>query len=144
MLARELPPLEDRPYGPDSNAAEVEAIRERIYVYRDGILMYVEVPVSSPFQVELFRRRMAEVSAGMTEFDVICDLTGARPPGAETRALLKDFFRGQTRMRRVAVFTGRNFLLNAAARFVLGTFGQTNLGVFKTLEEADASLGPTE
>ena len=32
--------LEERPYGSDSTEEEIKAIRECIYLYKDGILMY--------------------------------------------------------------------------------------------------------
>jgi hypothetical protein len=50
-------------------------------------------------------------------------------------------FTRQTKMRRVAVFTGRNFMLNVAAKFVLGAaIGLKNLTVHSTLEEAVGAL----
>jgi len=46
--------LEARAYGPDSTGEEVQAIRDRVYKYRDGIVMYREVPIQSLFQLDLF------------------------------------------------------------------------------------------
>jgi hypothetical protein len=137
---REHVPLEARPYGPDSTPAEIEAIRGRVYLYREQTLMYVEVPVVSAFQMQLFRSRFDEVTAGMNSFDLIIDLRVAKPPGAEARGWLRDLFGSQKALRRVAVFTGRNFMLNVAAKFVLGSFGMRDFTVHTTLSEAVASL----
>jgi hypothetical protein len=138
---RKHEPLEARPYGPDSTPSEIEAIRGRVYLYRERTLMYVEVPVVSSFQMQLFRSRFDEVAAGMSSFDLIIDLRDAHPPGAEAREWLRDLFGSQKAMRRVAVFTGRNFMLNVAAKFVLGSFGLRDFTVNTTLNEAVASLG---
>jgi hypothetical protein len=133
--------LEARAYGEDSTPDEIAAIRGRISVYRaPNILMYFEVPVPSPFQIKLFSERLNELSAGLERYDLIIDLTIAKPPNAAVREGLKQLFKGQTKLRRAAVFTGRNFMLNVAARFVLGSIGLPEFSVDKTLEEALKSL----
>jgi hypothetical protein len=140
-IVRDHAPLEARPYGPDSTHAEIEAIRGRVYLYREGTLMYVEVPVISSFQIKVFRGRFDEVAGSMSSFDLLIDLRDAKPPGAEAREWLRDLFGSQKGLRRVAVFTGRNLMLNVAAKFVLGSLGLRDFTVNTTLAEAVASLG---
>jgi hypothetical protein len=133
--------LEARSYGEDSTPEEIAAIRERVYVYRPpNVLMYVEVPVPSAYQLKIFGERMTELSASMDHFDLLIDLTHAKPPSAEIREVLKHVFKAQQKMRRAAVFTGRNFMLNVAARFVLGSIGLREFTVDKTLQDALRSL----
>jgi hypothetical protein len=103
--------------------------------------MYYEVPVPSPFQVRLFKTRLDEVSANLSSYDLLIDLTVAKPPNAEVREALKGLFGSQTKIRKIGVYTGRNFMLNVAARFVLGSVGMRDFTVHKTLEEALKSLG---
>jgi hypothetical protein len=132
--------LEARPYGPDSTPEEIQAIKNRVYVYAPGILMYQEAPVMSTFQLDLFEERLNELSAGMDSYLLLIDLTEVEPPGAEIRKRLKQLFGGQTKLKKTAVFTGRNFMLNVTAKFVLGGVGIRNFTVHKTLEEAHKAL----
>ena len=70
----------------------------------------------------------------------LIDITEAEPPSAETRAQLKKLFGGQAKLRRAAVFTGKNCMLNVAARFVLSGLGLKSVTTHKTKEEALEAL----
>jgi hypothetical protein len=133
--------LESRPYGEDSTPQEIEAIRARVYKYSDNLIMYNEVPIPSRFQLRHFEERMNEISAQMDHYDLLIDLTAAQPPGAEIREQLKTLFSKQKKLRKTAVFTGRNFMLNVAARFVLGRAGLREFSVHKSQEDALEALG---
>jgi hypothetical protein len=126
--------LEARPYGPESTKDEVAAIAERVELRDDGIVMYHEVPIPSVFQLDIFERRMTELG-DRTGYRMIIDLTEAQPPGAVIRARLKKLFESQP-LTRVAVYTGRNFMLNIAAKFVLGSVGLKDFTIHKTFDEA--------
>jgi hypothetical protein len=127
--------LAERPYGPESTPEEIKAIEACIYVLADGVLMYKEVPIPSIFQLDIFERRMTELG-DRSGYRLIIDLTEAQPPSAAIRERLKRLFGGQP-LRRVAVFTGKNFMLNIAAKFVLGgIIGLKNVSIHKTREEA--------
>jgi hypothetical protein len=128
--------LEARAYGPDSTPEEVAAIGECIYMHAPDIMMYREVPVQSLFQLDIFDQRMTELAKDLASFALIIDLTIAHPPSAEVRQRLKRLFGSFKNMRRVTVFTGRNFMLNVAAKFVLGGLGLKALSIHKTLEDA--------
>jgi hypothetical protein len=132
--------LEARPYGPESTPEEIQTIRDRVYVYSGNVVMYYEVPVPSVFQLDLFGEKMEEVTKDMDSYDLLLDLTVAIPPHAEIRARLKRLFSSQAKMRRAAAFTGRNFMLNVAAKFVLGGSGLRSFSVHKTMEQALAAL----
>jgi hypothetical protein len=134
--------LQARPYGDESTPDEVAAIRDRVWLYRaPDLIMYFEVPVPSPFQIRLFGKKLDELTANLKQYDLLVDLTHAKPPGAEVREALKEMFGKQPKCRKVGVFTGRNFMLNVAARFVLGSVGLKDFTVSKTLEEALKTLG---
>jgi hypothetical protein len=131
--------LEARAYGPSSTPAEIAAIKERIYPYRGDILMYRELPVQSVFHLDLFEQRLNELGSKMRSYDLLIDLTEAQFPGADVRARLKKLFLGQKNLRRIAVFTGRNFLINTAAKFVLSE-PTLKFSVHTLLEQALAAL----
>jgi len=77
------------------------------------------------------------VGEGLPTYDLLIDLTEAQPPNAEIRSRLKRLFGAQSNLRTAAVFTGKNFMLNVAAKFVLGgSVGLKNFSVHTTLEQA--------
>jgi hypothetical protein len=130
--------LEARAYGPDSSADEIRAIEERISVYEPGVLMYAEAPVQSEFQLDIFERRMNELG-DRGGYRLLIDLTEAKPPGATVRARLQKLFASQP-LQAVAIFTGRNFMLNIAAKFVLGGIGLKKFTVHTTQDDALKAL----
>lgn len=130
------PLLEKKAYGPDSNPAEIEALRCQVWTYSPGIVMYREAPVVSLFQVSVFRQRLIEVSDNCERFDLICDLTDAARPGAEERVALKGCFSAPKNLEHVAAFAGSNLLLNMAVKFILSGLGLKSVVVVKTFEEA--------
>lgn len=140
MLRRMSFVFEARAYGPDSTPAEVQAIRDRIFLCEPGIVYWRELPVQSDFQLQIFRERIVELAAGGPPPHLIIDLTVATPPGAEARVALRKMFSSRLPVDRIAVFTGRNFMLNVAAKFVLTTAGLRNFAVYRTLEEALGDL----
>jgi hypothetical protein len=128
--------LEQRQYGEDSTPDEIAAIRERVSVYRPpDLFMYAEMPAPSPFACRIFKEQFDLLGADLPHFDLILDLTMAKAPDAAVRVALKKLF-GSLKLRRVAVFTERNFMLNVAARFVLGSVGLRDFTMHKTLDEA--------
>jgi hypothetical protein len=131
--------LEARAYGPSSTPAEIEAIKACISLYSADIILYRELPVQSVFHLDLFEERLHELSGGMRAYDLLIDLTEAQFPSGAIRARLKKMFLGQKKLRRIAVFTGKNFLINTAAKFVLSEPG-LSFSVHTELEDALARL----
>ncbi|MBF0562990.1 MAG: PAS domain S-box protein, partial [Alphaproteobacteria bacterium] len=129
--------IEPRPYGPESSPEECRALRDCIYLFDDAVVMWKEVPIQTPFQIGLFGEELLAVTSGMDSFSLLIDLTEAKKPNAEVREALRRLFAAQTRIVYVAVFTGKNWLLNHAARFILGgSLGRRKFSVHKTRDEA--------
>lgn len=131
--------FEARAYGPDSTPTEIQAIKDCIFQYAPGIVYWRELPVQSAFHLELFEARIHELTAGRP-YHLLIDLLVVQPPSAESRAALRRTFTRLHGINRVAVFTGRNFMLNVAAKFVLTNAGIKNFAVYRTLEEAVEDL----
>ena len=136
----EPPPVEARAYGPDSTEAEIEALRGQIWMFAPRIVMYRELPVLSLFHLEVYEKRLMELASSVDSFQLLVDLRVAGRPNAPTRDRLKKLFIKPHNMTRVAVFTGRNVLLNMAAKFVLSGIGMPRIIVVKSLDEALAAL----
>lgn len=128
--------IEAKAYGPDSTPSEIAAIQARLYMLRPGVVMYREVPVPSAFQVDLFADKLRQITAGLDEFSMIMDLTQAKPPGGAVREALRQLFQAQPKLRKVAVFTGGNFIINGIAKLLLKSSGVRHLTMCK--DEAEA------
>lgn len=111
-------------------------------MYKPGILMYREAPIQSLFQLDLFEEKINALVSGLDSYVMVVDLTGAKAPSAEIRARLRQLLAAQTKLRKIAVFTGRNFMLNIAAKFVLSGAGLHHFSVHTTLEQALRALEP--
>ncbi|MDC0671852.1 hypothetical protein [Nannocystis radixulma] len=132
--------LEAREYGPDSTPAEIEAIQARLYILRPGVVMYREVPAPSPFQIGLFADKLRTITAGLSAYAMVMDLTGAKPPGGRCREALRQMFADQHALAHVAVFTGGNFIINGVAKLLLKNSGVRHLTMCKDEAEALATL----
>jgi hypothetical protein len=133
-------PVEARPYGPDSTPEEIAALKSRIYLYAPDIILWQEVPVMTVFQVEKFAEKVDELRRGLTSFRYLIDLREAPLPAPEVRAKLVSVFKDDAKLRDLAVFTGKNFLVNIACKFVFTAAGLRGFTIHKTLEQALAAL----
>ena len=133
--------IEARAYGLESTPEEVKALKDRVYFLSQGVIMYHEVPILSPFQLDRFEEKLNELAATVDAYTLVIDLTEAEPPSAPIRARLKKLFLAQPKMKQTVVYTGKNFMLNVAAKFVLGGIGLRAFSVHKTREQALEALG---
>ena len=138
--------LEQRPYGPESNREEREAIADRVSVVDDRILLIHELPVQSPFSVKLMLDRFQALAHDWDRFAYVVDLTEAKRPNPETRAALKAEILGiSPRVTHLAVAVGDNLLMRAMARLFAYGMGLTNVSIHATraeaIEEARRAMG---
>lgn len=132
--------IERRAYGPSSTPEEVAAIQARLRRIGKSSLLWVELPVQSPFSVSVMLAEIHRLTASMDGFYLVVDLTQADPPPQEVRSALYKGLDQLVKMRKCACFTGRNFLLNAAVKFVLAAV-RVPVTMHKTQEEALREVG---
>lgn len=118
----------------ESLETELEVARKRVYIYRDNIICYKELVQATPLQIQLAGERLRELGKSFETFYTLIDLTEAKPPTPEQRVHLKKAWHGIDGLEYVVAFTGKNFLLNMAAKFVIGTFGKS-FSVYKTMDQ---------
>ncbi len=128
--------IEVRPYGPESTEEERQAIKDRVYLYSDRIVIFKETPIQTIFQIDLSFEKIEEITQELESFSLIIDLSEAKPPTAEIREHLKKCYSSLDRMLHAAVVTERNFMLNIAAKFVLKGLGLKSYSIHKTMGEA--------
>jgi hypothetical protein len=132
--------IQARPYGPESTAEEIAAIKSRMTLLSPKVLQWEEMPVQTPFTVNIMIEAMAELSKDMPEFYLLVDLSKANTPTQPVRAALVKSMSNFKSLTRIVCYTGRNFLLNVAAQFVLTAVMQSNAWVYKTREDALKAL----
>jgi hypothetical protein len=138
--------LDLRAYGPDATREESEAIAERVSRIDDRVLLMREMPVQSPFSINIMFDRLETLARGWDRFSYVVDLSEARRPDAETRAALKErVLRVNPRVAHVAIVVGGNLLMRAMARLFAYGMGMTSVGVHVTraqaVEEAARAMG---
>jgi hypothetical protein len=130
--------FERRPYGPDSGAEAIQAIRERVFIAEPGVIVWHELPVQCPFTMRMFEERIVELTKQERSWGLVNDVTDSDPPSAEVRQEIRDGMeRLGVKTRPYAIATGKNPLQNAAAKFVVApVLGFGRLSLFRTREEA--------
>jgi len=138
--------LQQRPYGPESSDAECKAIADRTSVVDEHVLLMHEIPVQSPFSVNLMFDRLEVLAREWDRFSYVADLTEAKRPDPETRAALKErVFRVRARVTHVAIVVGNNLIMRAMARLFAHGMGLVSVSIHGTraeaIEEAARAMG---
>ena len=138
----EFPLLEERAYDETCTPEEREILLNYVRPYRDNIILWKEAPVMSIWQVEQFGGKLNELVASMDKFSLLIDLTNSKPPNSKLREALRNVFAPLSesgKFEKAAAFTEKNFLINVAAKFVLGGSG-LKFSVHTKKEDAEKSL----
>jgi hypothetical protein len=127
-----------RSYGPDSSPEELQALRDRVFLVEPGIIYWHEIPVQGAFTLNLMEERVIALIREHGARGIVVDLSDTQAPTPEVRELLRPFVQRMIeRTSRYVIFTGKNFLVNASAKFVLAAlFGRGRVGLKRTREEA--------
>jgi len=122
---------------PESTSEEREAIADRVSVVDAGIILMREIPIQSPFSVQLMYDRLETLSQDWDRFAYVVDLTEAKRPNAETRAALKErSLRINPRISHVAIVVGNNELMRVMARLFAYGMGLASVSIHATCAEA--------
>lgn len=128
-------------YREDSSLETVEAIRNRVSILEEGIILLNEIPIVSPFSINLVFDQMKIFAKTIERCAYLIDITKTEIPNAETRRVINAEFQSTlSNVKHVSFVTGKNFIINTAARFVMY---QTNLNSFtidKTREKGIESI----
>jgi hypothetical protein len=125
---------------------ESEAIAERVSIVGDRVLLMQEVPVQSPFSIDVMFDRLDALTSIWERFAYVVDLSEATRPGPETRAALKArVVRISPRVAHTAIVVGGNVLMRAMARLVAYSMGLKSVSIHVTraeaIEEAARAMG---
>ena len=131
--------IEKRPYGEDSTEEEREAIAERVSVYSQDLIAVRQMPIPTPFSLDLMWNRIREISQDMPSFSLLIDLSEASKLSEEVREHLKKVF-ATISPAHVAAFTERNPILTKVASVIFGKLGLRSYSVHRTRADALAEL----
>jgi hypothetical protein len=124
-------------YGPGATREESDAIADRVSIVGERILLIYELPVQSPFSVDVMFDRIERLARAWDRFAYVIDLTEAKRPDPETRAVLKArVLRLLPRVTHVAIAVGDNLLMRAMARLFAYGMGLSSVGTHATRAEA--------
>ena len=133
--------IESRKYGPDSTPAEIEAIRNRVYVYDEQIVCINEIPVVSPFSINLVMDQAILLGQQFDQFGLLVNVSKTTRPDAVTRRTINTRFAEICNIvPHVSFCTGKNFLLNAAIQFVMHRTNLKSFCVVKDLESGAKAI----
>jgi hypothetical protein len=128
---------EARPHGIGASPDERAELRQRVWPVEDRLFMMVEVQHQSPFTVDVFFDRLAELTAGLDTFAYVVDLTVAQRPDARTRAQLRRRVTEiNPRLAHVAVVVGANVVIRAVAKLAAFAIGFRSTSFHATVEDA--------
>jgi len=129
--------MEARPEGTDAFVDEREALRHRVCKVEDRLFLMEEVPIQSPFTIDVMFDRLEELSTGLNQFAYAVDLTGVQRPDAPTRQRLHErVMRINSRLAHVGVAVGLNVVIRAVVRLAAFAIGFRSVTFHMTVEEA--------
>ncbi|MCP5468124.1 MAG: hypothetical protein H7A32_02510 [Deltaproteobacteria bacterium] len=115
-------------------------MKAHVYLLENDVIMWEEMPVASVFSVEKYGEKLRNLAKNLDSFYLILDLSKTKRPSAEVRSSLKELYSSFPNFEHAAAFTGANFMLNIAAKFVLNFVGLNSFSVHKTKDEAFSEI----
>ena len=129
--------IEARPYGADTSPAERSELRGRVSRIDDRLFMMVEVPVQTPFTLDLLFDQLEELAAGLDRFAYVVDLSGVKRPDARVREKLRQrVAQINPRLAHVGVVVGLNAVIRAVARLAAFAIGFRSFSFHMSVDEA--------
>jgi hypothetical protein len=129
--------IEARPYGSDASPDERSELRDRVWRVEDRLFMLVEVPIQTPFTLDVMFDRLEELAAGVDHFAYVVDLSGVKRPDARVREKLRQRVgRINPRLVHVGVVVGVNAVIRAVAKLAAFANGFGSFSFHRSVDEA--------
>ena len=134
--------IEEKPYDENSSEQEIEALKLRVTLEEGNIVLFKEAPIQTAFSVTVLFDQIASIAEPMEEYSLLIDLTEANRPGAKARKVLNERLCNLgSNLKHVAYFTGKNFIINTAIKFVMYGTGSDSYSVHTKKEDALKAIG---
>ena len=114
---------------------------QNVYIYEQGIIYYKELHIATPESVLLFFSRVFELGKQFDNYGILIDLRDAKVPDAVTRRTINDeFSKLCDEASHVSFVTGKNILINTAAKFVMFQTDLNSYTVNKNIEDGITAI----
>lgn len=125
-------------YNEEATSEEVQAIKENVFIYDPQIIYLKQLPIVSPFSINLMFDRVELLGKKMEAHGLLIDIRNTERPNALARREINQRFSLLCKnLTHVAFCTGKNFLINTTVRFVMY---QTNLESFSIKKTIESSI----
>jgi len=128
--------LEKKKYNEDASPEIIKLIKSRVTIVEDNIILLKEIPTASPFSVKIIFDEIEKLSSKFNTCGYLIDLNESNIPDSETRQHINERFKNAvSNVQHVSFVTGKNFIINTAARFVMYQTKLKSFSICKTLDE---------
>lgn len=128
--------IEKRTYDESCSPKDLEILKSRVFIYEPGIVYFKEIPIQSPFSINLHLNLVEELGKQFDKWAFLVDLREAQRPNAATRRLLiQKFEKTASNAVHVSFYT-KGILLHTAIRFVMFGLDTKSYSVNDTFEDA--------
>ncbi len=118
-----------------------DLVKSRFAIVDEDIITYNEVPEISVLSIEIFFRELKIFMSSLDNCYLLVSLVEAQLPSALNRRHISKNFKkiasGDNNLKHVVFVTGKNFIINTAARFVMH---QNGIKSFSMTERTDLAL----
>jgi hypothetical protein len=129
--------IEARPDDAVSTFVELDELRARVWKLDDGLFMFDEVPVQTPFTIDVMFDRLEELAAGIDRFAYLVDLSRVKRPDARVRERLRHRVgRIRPRLVHVGLVVGGNAVIRAVATIAAFVIGFRSFTIHASIDEA--------
>ena len=129
--------IEARPYGSEASPSERRELRDRVCKLEDRLFIMVEVPVQTPFTLDMMFDRLEELAEGLDKFAYIVELSGVKRPNARVRERLRErVARVNSRLVHAGLVVGGNAVIRAVAKLAAFSLGFRSFSFHSSVDEA--------
>lgn len=129
--------FEQRTYKEDGTEEEIQAIKDRVFIYDEGIVYLKEAKTVNSFTINLVFDEMERLGRQTGKHGLLVDISNTQRPDAQTRRVINSrFSRVCESIEHVAFCTGKNIIINSVARFVMYQTNLDSYSIHKTVEAA--------
>jgi hypothetical protein len=129
--------VETGPFEAHAGADLRAELQKRVWQVADRLFVMVEVPVQTPFTLDVIFDRLEELATGLDRFAYVVDLSAVERPEPRVREKLKQRVgRINQRLVHVGVVIGGNAVIRAVAKLAAFAVGFRSFSFHKTVDEA--------
>jgi hypothetical protein len=123
--------------GPDAATDIRVALARRVWKLEERLFVLEEVPVQTPFTIDVLFDRLEELAVGLDRFAYVVDLSRVKRPDAPSRERLRRrVVQINPRLAHVGVVVGANAVIRAVAKLAAFAIGFRSISFHTSLDEA--------